>query len=113
MNKEATLKNLKAVKCRSAWSKGVKEYAYMLLDKISDYKSITSFKALHEELLHGAKDWKQFSCDGYALLYDEDIAQNLYSPSALKKCKNGMLQVIGYLGVLIAPVACYSIFISK
>ena len=58
MNKEATLKNLKAVKCRSAWSKGVKEYAYMLLDNIfshSDYKSITNFKALHEALLNGEK----------------------------------------------------------
>ena len=58
MNKEATLENLKAVKCRSAWSKGVKEYAYLLLDNIfsySDYKSITDFKSLHEELLDGKK----------------------------------------------------------
>ena len=95
MNKEATLENLKAVKCRSAWSKGVKEYAYMLLDNIflhSDYKSITSFKSLHEELLHGKKNWQQFSSCGYALLYDEDIAENLCSPSELKKCKNGILR---------------------
>ena len=92
MNKEATLKNLKAVKCRSAWSKGVKEYAYMLLDKISDYKSITSFKSLHEVLLNGAKDWHQFSWGGYALICDEDIAKTLCSPSELKKCKNGMLR---------------------
>ena len=27
-----------------------------------------------------------------ALLYDEDIAENLCSPSELKKCKNGMLR---------------------
>ena len=95
MNKEATLENLKAVKCRSAWDKGVKEYAYMLLDDIflhSDYKSITSFKSLHRELLHGKKNWHQFSCGGYALIYDEDIAETLYSPSELKKCKNGMLR---------------------
>ena len=84
MNKEATLENLKAVKCRSAWDKGVKEYAYMLLDNIfsdRDYKAITSFKALHEELLNGAKDWKQFSWGGCALIYDEGIAQTLCSPS--------------------------------
>ena len=95
MNKEATLKNLKAVKCRSAWSKGVKEYAYMLLDNIfsySDYKSITNFKSLHEELLNGAKNWHQFSWGGCALIYDEDIAETLCSPSELKKCKNGMLR---------------------
>ena len=58
MNKEATLDKLKAVKCRSAWSKGVKEYAYMLLDNIflhSDYKAINDCKSLHRELLHGKK----------------------------------------------------------
>ena len=94
MNKEATLENLKAVKCRSAWSKGVKEYAYSLLDNIflhRDYKAITNFKALHEVLLNGAPDWKRFSWGGCALIYDEDIAENLCSPSELKKCKNGML----------------------
>ena len=95
MNKEATLKNLKAVKCRSAWSKGVKEYAYMLLDNIfmhSDYKAITDCKSLHKELLNGAKNWHQFSWGGCALIYDGDIAETLCSPSELKKCKNGMLR---------------------
>ena len=95
MNKEATLKKLKAVKCRSAWSKGVKEYAYMLLDNIfsySDYKAITDCKSLHEELLNGAENWHQFSWGGYALIYDEDIAETLCSPSELKKCKNGILR---------------------
>ena len=94
MNKEATLKNLKAVKCRSAWNKGVKKYAYMLLDNVfsySDYKSITSFKSLHKALLNGKKNWHQFSCGGYALICDGDIAKTLCSPSELKKCKNGML----------------------
>lgn len=95
MEKEATLKNLEAVKCRSAWSKGVKEYAYMLLDHIfkdSDYKSISNFKALHAELLDGAKDWKQFSWGGCSLIYNEGIAKTLCSPSELKRCKNGMLR---------------------
>ena len=95
MNKEATLENLKAVKCRSAWNKGVKAYAYMLLDNIfshSDYKAITDCKSLHKELLNGKKNWHQFSCGGYALIYDEDIAENLCSPSELKKCKNGILR---------------------
>ena len=95
MNKEATLDKLKAVKCRSAWSKGVKEYAYLLLDNIfsySDCKSITDFKSLHEELLDGKKNWHQFSWGGYALIYDEGIAKTLCSPSELKKCKNGILR---------------------
>ena len=95
MNKEATLKNLKAVKCRSAWSKGVKEYAYSLLGNIfsySDYKAINDCKSLHEVLLNGAKDWKQFSYSCRGLVLDEDIAKTLCSPSELKKCKNGMLR---------------------
>ena len=95
MNKEATLDKLKAVKCRSAWSKGVKVYAYMLLDNIfsySDYKAITDCKSLHEVLLDGAKDWKQFSYSCRGLVLDEDIAKTLCSPSELKKCKNGMLR---------------------
>ena len=95
MKKEATLKNLKEYKCRSAWSKGVKEYAYMLLDHIflyRDYKSITDFKSLHEELLNGAPDWKRFSYGGYAFIPNDIIAKTLCSPSELKKCKNGMLR---------------------
>ena len=90
-----TLENLKAVKCRSAWSKGVKEYAYMLLDHIfkdSDYKSIINCKSLHEELWNGAGNWYWFSWGGLALVYDEDIAKTLCNPSELKKCKNGMLR---------------------
>ena len=95
MKKETTLENLKAVKCRSAWSKGVKEYAYMLLDRIfscSDYKAITNFKLLHEALLRGAPNWKRFSYGCCALVTNEDIAKTLCNPSELKKCKNGMLR---------------------
>ena len=95
MNKEATLKNLKAVKCRSAWSKGVRAYAYMLLDNIfsySDYKAINDCKSLHEVLLNGAKNWKQFSYSCRDLVLAEDIAKTLCSPSELKKCKNGILR---------------------
>ena len=95
MNKEATLENLKAVKCRSVWDKGVKEYAYMLLDDLfsyKDYKSITNFKSLHKELLDGATNWRQFSYICCTLFMAEDIAKTLCSPSELKKCKNGMLR---------------------
>ena len=95
MNKEATLENLKAVKCRSAWSRGVKEYAYMLLNNIfsdKDYKAITNFKSLHEALLRSAKNWKRYSYGGCALVPNEQIAKTLCSPSELKKCKNGILR---------------------
>ena len=90
MKKEATLENLKAVKCRSAWSKGVKEYAYMLLDNIfndSDYESIINFKSLHKALLNGAPNWKRFSYGCCALVTNEDIAKTLCNPSELKNVK--------------------------
>ena len=95
MNKEATLDKLKAVKCRSAWSKGVKEYAYMLLDNIfsnRDYKAMTNVTSLHEALLRSAKNWKRYSYGGCALISNEQIAKTLCSPSELKKYKNGMLR---------------------
>ena len=95
MNKEATLDKLKAVKCRSAWDKGVKEYAYMLLDNIfsnRDYKAMTNVTSLHEALLRSAKNWKRYSYGGCALISNEQIAKTLCSPSELKKCKNGMLR---------------------
>ena len=95
MNKEATLDKLKAVKCRSAWDKGVKEYAYMLLDNIfsnRDYKAMTNVTSLHEALLRSAKNWKRYSYGGCALISNEQIAKTLCSPSELKKYKNGMLR---------------------
>lgn len=94
MNLQTTLENLEVVKCRSAWSKGVKEYAFMLLDNISsddDYKEIKNFISLHDALLNGAKDWRMFSYGGNALIYDVHIAKTLCNPSELKRCKGGSL----------------------
>lgn len=94
MKLKATLENLEAVKCRSAWSKGVKEYAFMLLDNISsdnDYKEIKNFISLHEALLGSASDWRQFSYNGNALICDVHIAKTLCNPSELKRCKGGSL----------------------
>ena len=95
MNLEATLENLKAAKCRSAWDKGVKEYAFMLFNRIFlnfDDKEITNCQSLHEALLNGSKDWDSFSCGGGALVLAEDIAALLCTPSELKRCKDGMLK---------------------
>lgn len=94
MNLQTTLENLEAVKCRSAWSKGVKEYAFMLLDNISsdaDYKEIKNYILLHEALLGSASDWKQFSYHGDAFICDVHIAEALCNPSELKRCKGGSL----------------------
>lgn len=74
---------------RSAWSRGVKAYALELLEDLPanvDYGTIESLKA---DLLNGARDWSQYSWGGSALIYNEDIAERLCTPSELKKTRNG------------------------
>lgn len=95
MKRETTLKNLKAVKCRSSWDKGVKEYAFMLCDRVFlnfDDKEIPNRQLLRKALLNGAKNWRMFSYGGSAFVYEEAIAKTLCHPSALKKCKNGIIR---------------------
>lgn len=82
---------------RSAWSKGVKEYALELLEELNEaisggyfeLENIEAPKILAKQLLNGASDWNQYSWGGCALIYDIDIAERLCSPSELKKTKNG------------------------
>jgi hypothetical protein len=74
---------------RSAWNKGVKAYALEILEDMPrnvEYGSIESMKA---DALNGARDWNQYSWGGSSLVYDEDIAKRLCTPSELKKTRNG------------------------
>lgn len=80
---------------RTAWGKGVQNYAFDLLD---NYEEMIEYAQRNGEeipeltektLLNGARDWLQYSCGGSALVYDEDIAARLCTPSQLKKTKNG------------------------
>lgn len=79
---------------RSAWDRGVTLYAFDLLDNLND--AITDNNRDPESrteakgwMLNGARDWRQFSYDGSALLCDADIAERLCTPSELKKTRNG------------------------
>jgi hypothetical protein len=70
---------------KSAWQKGVKEYALELLEELEgDYAAA--------KLLNGAENWKAYSCGGCSLTYDADIAERLCSPSELKRTKGGERQ---------------------
>ena len=91
MEKAKIYEALEAVKTRSAWSKGVKEYAYMILEDIEDeaIAEATNKRLLEETLLNGAENWTQYSWGGCALIYDRQIAEGLCSPSELKKTRNG------------------------
>lgn len=73
---------------KSAWSRGVDEYANELRQNLRE----NNLKPTEENMLNGARDWKQYSWGGNSLIYDEDIAKRLSSPSELKRTKNGQLK---------------------
>lgn len=84
-------------KPRSAWGRGVKDYAHELVDNIAG--SISSNCSLDADLpargelkaamLNGADSWNQYSWGGCSCIYNADIAETLCSPSELKKTRNG------------------------
>jgi hypothetical protein len=90
-------KALDEEKTRSAWGRGVKEYAAELIDELGeaiaggwfDPADIGAPLMLKKQLLNGASDWSQYSWGGSSLIYNEDIAARLCTPSELKKTRNG------------------------
>ena len=94
MKKEDYLKNMKTanrifnrienINPCSAWNRGVARYALELLNSIDVGEEITK-----KNLLNGAKDWKEYSEGGCALIYDVNICHRLCTPSEIKKTKDG------------------------
>lgn len=80
---------IEATNPRSAWNKGVKAYALELLENIPQNVEYGSIEALKADLLNGARDWKQYSYGGCALIYDYQIAERLCTPSELKVTNYG------------------------
>lgn len=78
-------------KTRSAWSKGVKEYALELLEERQSYYDELNLENVDKILLNGASSWSEFSWGGCSFIYNEDIAERLCTPSELKRTKNGRL----------------------
>lgn len=83
-----TLENVKA---RSAWDKGVKSYAFDLLDKYEEYCEFEgrSLPLTEKTLLNGASNWHSYSCGGSSFIYDFDIANRLCTPSELSRTNFG------------------------
>jgi len=90
-------KKVEATKARSAWAKGVKNYAEWLIDDLRDgirygwidADSFSNRETLERAMLNGASGWRQYSEGGCARIYDYDIAYALCTPSELKKTDNG------------------------
>lgn len=73
-------------KPRSAWSKGVKEYAIELLENWSE----SGYDYLDElTLLNGAANWNEYSWGGCSLIYDADIAARLCTMTEWKRTNEG------------------------
>jgi hypothetical protein len=89
------LKNaIETRRTRSAWDRGVKEYALDLVEEleyIAEYEGRRPDNAreLERWMLNGAADWKQYSEGGCALIYNRQIAERLCTPSELKKTDGG------------------------
>lgn len=96
-----TIDNIRACienqKARSAWKRGVKLYAFELLDDLEwaiadgyfTADDMAAPKLAKRALLNGASSWSEYSWGGSALIYDGDIAERLCCPSELKKTRNG------------------------
>ena len=90
-----TLKNkVETRQARSAWSRGVREYALELIDEYEEARDYNERDArdtaeLKKWMLNGASDWNEYSWGGCSLIYNGDIAERLCTPSELKKTRNG------------------------
>lgn len=81
---------------RSAWARGVKEYAVEILEDYTDgmdpaetYLNAINGADLLDALLNGAPSWADYSSGGCALIYDGEIAARLCTPSELVKTRGG------------------------
>lgn len=96
-NIEKVYQSIANEKQRSAWDKGVTEYALELVEQLGeqirdgDFEELdlSDSKKVLEALLNGAANWKQYSWGGCSLIYDCSIAKRLCCPSELRKTHNG------------------------
>ena len=86
---------LTARKDRSAWNKAVTAYALELVESLDGWdKQPASVAELREMMLNGADNWGAYSWGGCSLIYNQDVAERVCSPSELKRVtrKDGSLR---------------------
>lgn len=87
MKKELLVRELENMKnrfARSAWDKGVYDYAFDILEPLGD--ELENVNA--DTLMNGANTWTTYSYGGCALICDDDIAKRMCTPSEYKKYLN-------------------------
>ena len=92
---EKALQNVNEKNSRNAWARGVGLYAVDLLDSVREWAhggfTFGRREELKNMLLNGAQNWREYSGGGCALIYNDEIAQRLCTPSELKKTDGGRL----------------------
>ena len=76
-----------ATPAHSVWRRGVIAYALEMVE--SAESELAGVADLKKELLNGARNWKEFSEGGCALIYDGEIADRLCSFSEYRKTREG------------------------
>lgn len=89
MTKSQLLEKLNKRQERSAWKRGVKTYAIMMIDNFE--KMPGSVHELREMCLNGASSFEEASYGGVYLIYDSDICNMLCTPSEIKRKRSGEL----------------------
>ena len=87
MKKEWIISELEIMKkrfARSAWDKGVYDYAFDILKPLGD--ELENVKA--DTLMNGVNTWTAYSYGGCELICDDDIAKRMCTPSEYKKYLN-------------------------
>lgn len=75
------LENMKNRFARSAWDKGVYDYAFDILEPLDD--ELENVNA--DTLMNGANTWTAYSYGGCALIYSYDIARRMCTSSEYKR----------------------------
>ena len=97
---QAIRERVEEKKPRSAWDRGVLQYAEELLDNLEEaidggyfhQDDLEAPKVLERAMLNGADDWNQYSWGGCSLIYNADIAERLCTRSELKRKRGGYLR---------------------
>ena len=84
-------------KNRSAWGRGVNEYALELIENLEEHENYTgcnycTLDEIKADLLNGASDWAAYSWGGCSLIYNSDICERLATPSEQKRTDGGRLR---------------------
>ena len=79
---------------RSAWARGVKDYALELMENLENNPSLIDefndgMPIREKDLLSGDSDWVAYRYGGCSSIYNQDIAERLCTPSELKKARQG------------------------